>query len=96
MSNIQSTTGKWLFYFAPALIPNIETNVDVKRSYTVLGSWLWVCILSYGAYTIWGTGVADHPWCDPDSWLQAHMIWHLLCAVATLSFFNFYRNETNQ
>jgi hypothetical protein len=42
---------------------------------------------------IWGTGVPEHPWCNPDSWIQAHMIWHLLCAIATLSFFNFYRNE---
>ena len=93
---IQNPIDNWhiLFYFVPALTPNIETNVDVKRSYS---PWFWLGFLSfYAAYTIWLTGVADDPSCDPDSWLQAHMIWHLLCAVATLSFFNFYRNETNQ
>ena len=91
---IQNPIDNWhiLFYFIPALTPNIETNVDVKRSYS---PWFWLGFLSfYAAYTIWLTGVAGDPSCDPDSWLQAHMIWHLLCAVATLSFFNFYRNET--
>lgn len=77
-------------YFVPAFLPNIQSNV--KRKYT---PWFFVGFASFfGALLIWGTGVPDHPWCNPDSWIQAHMIWHLLCAVATLSFFNFYRKET--
>ena len=76
-------------YFVPAFLPNIQSNV--KRKYT---PWFFVGFASFfGALLIWGTGVPDHPWCNPDSWIQAHMIWHLLCAVATLSFFNFYRKE---
>ena len=76
-------------YFVPAFLPNIQSNV--KRKYT---PWFFVGFASFfGALLIWGTGVPDHPWCNPDSWIQAHMIWHLLCAVATLSFFNFYRQE---
>jgi len=77
-------------YFVPAFLPNIQNNVN--RKYT---PWFFVGFASFfGALLIWGTGVPDHPWCNPDSWIQAHMIWHLLCAVATLSFFNFYRKET--
>ena len=79
-----------LLYFLPALIPNFQS--EVKRVYT---PWFFIGFASFfGAVLIWGTGVPNHPWCNPDSWLQAHMIWHLLCAVATLSFFNFYRRET--
>ena len=77
-------------YFLPALLPNLQSNVSRKYS-----PWFFVGFASFfGALLIWGTGVPDHPWCNPDSWIQAHMIWHLLCAFATLSFFNFYRKET--
>ena len=79
-----------IFYFVPALLPTLHN--EVKRKYT---PWFFLGFASFfGALLIWGTGVPDHPWCNPDSWLQAHMIWHVLCAVATLSFFNFYRKET--
>ena len=88
-SNLQEHWEVFL-YFVPAFLPNIQNNVN--RKYT---PWFFVGFASFfGALLIWGTGVPDHPWCNPDSWIQAHMIWHLLCAVATLSFFNFYRKET--
>ena len=76
-------------HFIPALIPNLEEGT--KRKYT---PWFFIGVASFfGALIIWETGVPEHPWCEPDSWLQAHMVWHLLCAVATLSFFNFFRTE---
>ena len=90
---IQNPLDNWhvLFYFLPAFTPNIEKNVTVKRSYS---PWFWVGFLSfYSAYTIWLTGVPEDPSCNPDSWIQAHMIWHILCSFATLCFFNFYRKE---
>lgn len=56
--------------------------------------WFWVGIVAFGsAYAIWTTGTADHPWCDPDSLVQAHAVWHLLCAVATVAFFLYFRTE---
>jgi hypothetical protein len=90
---IQNPLDNWhvLFYFAPAFTPNIEKNVKVKRFYT---PWFWIGFLSfYAAYTIWLTGVPGDPSCNPDSLIQAHMIWHVLCSFATLCFFNFYRKE---
>jgi hypothetical protein len=54
--------------------------------------WFWVGMASFLlAYAIWLTGTASHPACDPDSLLQAHAVWHLLSAVATLAFFGFLR-----
>jgi hypothetical protein len=62
-----------------------------RRRYT---PWFWLGIASFlTAYAIWLTGTADHEWCDPDSIIQAHAIWHLLSAVATWSFFVFLRTE---
>lgn len=45
------------------------------------------------AFTVWLRGVPDSPYCYPDSLIQAHGIWHLLCAAATLCFFKFLRTE---
>ncbi len=56
--------------------------------------WFWVGIASFiTAYAIWLTGTDTHPACDPDSLVQAHAIWHVLSAVATLAFFWFFRTE---
>ena len=93
IDSFQNLQENWemLLYFIPALIPSLQS--DVERKYT---PWFFVGVASFfGALMIWETGVPDHPWCEPDSWLQAHMIWHLLCAAATLSFFNFFRTEKN-
>ncbi len=62
-----------------------------RRRYT---PWFWLGFGSFMlAYTIWLTGTADHPWCAPDSLVQAHAIWHLLSALATWCFFVFLRTE---
>lgn len=62
-----------------------------QRSYT---PWFWAGLASFfGAYGIWLTGTADHPWCRPDSLVQAHALWHILCGVATWCFFMFLRTE---
>ena len=93
IDSFQNLQENWemLLYFIPALIPTLQS--DVERKYT---PWFFVGDASFfGALMIWETGVPDHPWCEPDSWLQAHMVWHLLCAAATLSFFNFFRTEKN-
>lgn len=56
--------------------------------------WFWLGVASFfTAYAIWLTGTADHPACDPDRLIQAHAVWHLLSAVATVGFFLFLRTE---
>ena len=91
IESFQNFQNNWemLLYFAPALIPNLNKPSEIKYS-----PWFFLGFLSFfGALLIWETGVPDHPWCNPDSWLQAHMIWHLLCSGATFSFFKLYRTE---
>ena len=91
IESFQNFQNNWemLLYFAPALIPNLNKPSKIKYS-----PWFFLGFLSFfGALLIWETGVPDHPWCNPDSWLQAHMIWHLLCSGATFSFFKLYRTE---
>ena len=62
-----------------------------KRKYY---PWFTLGISSYMiAFAIWLTGRPDHPWCDPDSLVQSHAIWHLLTACSTWFFFNFLRTE---
>jgi len=43
------------------------------------------------AFVIWN--LAQGPWCDPDSWLQGHAVWHLLCALAAYLLFRLYASE---
>lgn len=74
-------------------VPAVFTRgpADSKRTYT---PWFWAGLVSFFvAYAIWTTGTNDHPWCDPDSLIQAHAIWHLLTALATWCFFKFLRTQ---
>ncbi|MEX1286655.1 MAG: ceramidase domain-containing protein [Acidimicrobiia bacterium] len=78
-----------VLFWVPALVARHPAGA--RRTYT---PWFWLGIVSFfGAYAIWLTGTADHPWCAPDSIVQAHAIWHLLSAVATWCFFVFLRSE---
>ena len=43
------------------------------------------------AFTIWLLSNAG--WCDPDSLLQGHAAWHLLCAVSAYWLFRMYASE---
>ncbi len=78
-----------VFFFLPGLVATHPA--PGRRRYT---PWFWVGITSFlAAYAIWLTGTADHEWCRPDSIVQAHAIWHLLSALATWSFFQYFRTE---
>ena len=50
-------------------------------------------VLYISAFVIWLQGYPDQPLCNPDSLIQPHGIWHILCSLATLSFFVFLRTE---
>ena len=43
------------------------------------------------AFAIWLQGYPNQPFCNPDSLIQPHAIWHILSSCATLSFFFFFR-----
>lgn len=45
------------------------------------------------AYTVWQFGRRDHAWCEPESLLQWHGVWHVLCALAAYLMF---RHDTGE
>ena len=45
------------------------------------------------AFAIWTTGKRGHAWCHPDSLLQQHGLWHVLCAVSAYLLFRHYAAE---
>lgn len=78
-----------VLFWLPGLVA--RTPPGARRRYT---PWFWAGIASFfAAYSIWLTGTDTHPWCRPDSLIQAHAIWHLLTALATWCFFKFLRTE---
>lgn len=44
------------------------------------------------AFAIWN--LTQQTWCDPDSLLQGHAVWHLLCAVSAYLMFRLWGSET--
>ena len=79
----------WIILF---WLPGILANKKPReiRSYR----WYFAGMIAYmSAFAIWLTGVPDSDTCNPDAIFQAHGIWHLLTALATIFFFYHYRSE---
>ncbi len=78
-----------ILFWLPALLATQAPRL--RRSYN---PWFTIGVASYMiAFAIWLTGRPGNPWCNPDSLVQAHGIWHLLSALATWCFFKFLRTE---
>ena len=81
-----------IFFWLPGLIANKKPTG--KRTYI----WYFAGMIAYiAAWLIWLQGnLTINPnseFCNPDSLIQAHGIWHLLTAVSTIFFFYHYRSE---
>ncbi len=50
-------------------------------------------LLFGAAFAIWLPSRSGGALCNPDTWLQGHALWHLLCAGATGSIFLYLRSE---
>jgi hypothetical protein len=78
-----------VLFWLPALVTRGRSGI--QRRYT---PWFWLGMASFLlAFVIWTTGKATHELCRPDSVIQAHAVWHLLCAAATWCFFMFLRSQ---
>jgi len=66
-----------------------------RRALRQQRGWLVAAGISFGlAFAIWlPSRRLDGALCDPDSLLQGHAAWHLLCALSTLFIFLYYRSE---
>ena len=81
------------WWIATFWIPGLIAKEPPRYSRTY-NPWFFAGVFTYLlAFSIWLTGVPDHPYCDPDRFFQAHGIWHVLSAVATWCFFKFLRTE---
>ena len=77
-----------IFFWVPGLLAAKKPDSNRTYRYFLLGM-----IAYLSAFAIWLTGVPDSETCNPDSLIQAHGIWHLLTALATIFFFYHYRSE---
>ncbi len=78
-----------VLFWVPAVFSG--NRPEARRSYV---PWFIAGVSVYMvAFSIWLTGRPNHSWCNPDSIIQAHAIWHLLSALATWFFFKFLRTE---
>ena len=79
----------WIILF---WLPGILANTKPKE--IRIYRWYFAGMIAYmSAFAIWLTGVPDSDTCNPDAIFQAHGIWHLLTALATIFFFYHYRSE---
>lgn len=60
--------------------------------------WLLLALISFAVATVvWRLTWTDAPWCDPQSPIQGHFIWHLLAMAATPFLIFFYlRTESRR
>lgn len=61
-----------------------EARRTIGFGFAALGSMLV-------AFFIWI--MSQHGWCAPESWLQGHAVWHVLCAVAAYYLYRLYASE---
>jgi len=88
---LQNPAEYWwvVLFWVPAVFSSYPPRV--RRRYS---PWCFAGIACFvAAFAIWQTGRPQHPWCRPDSLVQAHAIWHLLTAASTWCFFQFLRTE---
>jgi len=88
VSNIDQYWWVILFWIPGLFASNTPRN---SRSYS---PWFILGMTSYlTAFIIWLQGVPTSSYCNPDSFIQPHGIWHLMAAFSTWCFFKFYRTE---
>lgn len=73
----------------PALRPWSTIRIDARRM-----PWFWTGLgLFVVANIVWNLSRTDAVWCDPDSVLQGHALWHLLTAASVGAFYRYFRGE---
>ena len=83
--------------FGIMLVCAIITEVIVHLTKIVRRRLLWLLVglgIFAVAFLIWWLSHTDGPLCSPDSALQGHGVWHILCGLAAGCFFLYFRTET--
>ena len=84
--------------FATVLLVAVGIEIVLARRREGVGlRWGAASLAAFGlAFGIWNLGKSAQPWCDPDSLLQPHAAWHVLCALAAYALFRGYAGETDR
>ena len=87
---IQNLNEYWwvILFWVPAIFINGKSPMRKTRF-----RWFWFGNFTYiTAFIIWLQGYPDTAFCNPDSIVQAHALWHILSSIATLFFFFYFRS----
>ncbi len=83
--------------FATLLVLGIlmEFGLRFIRGVSFNMTYGYLCLASGAvAFFVWNISrTEDSWWCNPDSLLQGHALWHILCALSAFFGFLFYRSE---
>lgn len=89
--------GDAAFAFFVSVTVFFELLNSVWRKIARESKWGIYALISFlGAFAVWNFGKNDCPFCRPDSWVQAHAVWHLLFALALFFVFCLYMSETRR
>ena len=56
--------------------------------------WFWAGLASFGiAFFVWNLSRTGRVWCNPDTLLQGHALWHVLSAVSVGCFYLYFRAD---
>jgi hypothetical protein len=90
-----SVSSDWLFGgLVGAAGANVAILVRARPDLRYDGRFLLAAVALFGAaFAIWLPSLSGGPLCDPDSWLQGHAVWHVLCAGAAGCLYLYLRSE---
>lgn len=73
----------------------IELLLSRRRPFvTIRRRWAVAALaLFLAAFAVWIPSLSGGALCDPDSWIQGHAVWHLLCAAAAGCLFAYFLSE---
>jgi hypothetical protein len=84
------------YVFASMIIVVLILEYSARRrgKSTIATSYIYSALgLLLAAFVIWILDITRLT-CSPESWLQGHAVWHILCALATLLLYMYYRSES--
>jgi len=91
------TVAEYAFILNLVITVAIELYLYKKRNTSIKFSWgIAGTIIMLVAFAIWNISrTRNSLWCNPESLLQGHAVWHILNAVALYIFYRYYVSEEN-
>jgi len=91
------TVAEYAFILNLVITVAIELYLYKKRNTSIKLSWgIAGTIIMLVAFAIWNISrTRNSLWCNPESLLQGHALWHILNAVALYTFYRYYVSEEN-